>query len=174
MKKRRLLYLAYCTVFFLLLYVTASAQQTIRGTLRTPNGEPLIGATVTIKGTGTSVTSNTNGEFSINAPVGSTLVVSYIGFDNKEVTVTDTNPLSIQLQTSNQEMQQVVVIGYQTVRKRDLTGATGLVNMENVNKVTSQSVAEAIQGTVPGVTVRNGGAPGANATIEIRGVSNFG
>ncbi len=174
MKKRRLLYLAYSTVFFLLLYVTASAQQTIRGTLRTPNGEPLIGATITIKGTGTSVTSNTNGEFSINAPVGSTLVVSYIGFENKEVTVTDNNPLNIQLQTSNQEMQQVVVIGYQTVRKRDLTGATGLVNMENVNKVTSQSVAEAIQGTVPGVTVRNGGAPGANATIEIRGVSSFG
>ena len=67
------------------------------------------------------------------------------------MTVTDTNPLSIQLQTSNQEMHQVVVIGYQTVRKRDLTGATGLVNMENANKVTSQSVGEAIQGPCPGL-----------------------
>src|SRR4029079_6356676 len=65
-------------------------------------------------------------------------------------------------------------IGYQTVRKKDLTGATGVVNMTNANRVTSQSVGEEIQGLVPGVTVRNGGAPGSNPSIEIRGVANFG
>jgi TonB-linked SusC/RagA family outer membrane protein len=150
------------------------AQQAVRGTLRSSTGEPLAGATVTVKGTNTRTTTNGNGEFTISAPVGSTLVVTYVGYANQEIPVRDNNPLSIQMQAANQELQQVVVIGYQTVRRRDLTGATGVVNMENVNKITAQSVGEAIQGTVPGVTVRNGGAPGANPTIEIRGVGNFG
>src|SRR4029078_4348994 len=71
-------------------------------------------------------------------------------------------------------MNEVVVIGYQTVRKRDLTGAAGVVNMTDASKISAQSVGETIQGLVPGVTVRNGGAPGSNAAIEIRGVANFG
>ena len=78
MKKKRLLNVGAGTIFALLLSLSALAQQTIRGTLRTPTGEPLIGATVTIKGTSTSVSSNSKGEFSINAPVGSTLVVSFV------------------------------------------------------------------------------------------------
>jgi TonB-linked SusC/RagA family outer membrane protein len=173
MKKRRLLYLLCCASFCLLLSANAEAQQTTRGTLKTPTGDPLIGATITVKGTKTSVTSNSNGEFAINAPVGSTLVISYIGYDNQEVTITDANPLSIQLQTSNQELQQVVVIGYQTVRKKDLTGATSVVNTENTNKIVAASVGEQLQGAVPGVTVRNTGAPGTAPAIEIRGVASF-
>lgn len=174
MKKRRLLYSASLFCLMILYSIAAWSQQTIRGTLRSTTGEPLVGATVNIKGTTTTVISGANGEFVINAPVGSTLVISYIGYGSREVSVTDASPISIQLQSNNTELQQVVVIGYQTVRRRDLTGATGIVNIENVSKVTSQSVAEAIQGTVPGVTVRNGGAPGSNPSIEIRGVSNFG
>lgn len=173
MKKRRLLHSAFLTCLALAFSLSVLAQQAVRGTLRSSTGEPLAGATVSVKGTTNSVSTNAAGEFTINAPTGSTLVVSYVGYTNQEVAVTGA-PLTIQLQATNQELQQVVVIGYQTVRRRDLTGATGVVNMENVNKITSQSVAEAIQGTVPGVTVRNGGAPGSNATIEIRGASNFG
>jgi TonB-dependent starch-binding outer membrane protein SusC len=78
------------------------------------------------------------------------------------------------LQIGDSTLNEVVVIGYQTVRRKDLTGAAGVVNMNNANRITSQSVGEAIQGLVPGVTVRNGGAPGSNPSIEIRGVSNFG
>jgi TonB-linked SusC/RagA family outer membrane protein len=171
MKKRLRLYL---TIFAAALFSIVHAQQPVRGTLRSSTGEPLAGATITIKGTGNSVTTDANGQFTINAPVGSILVVSYVGYSNQEVRVLDSNPLSVQLQATNQEMQQVVVIGYQTVRRKDLTGATGVVNMNDVSKITAQSVGEAIQGVVPGVTVRNGGVPGANPTIEIRGVSNFG
>lgn len=174
MKKRRLLHSTSLTCLALAFSLGVWAQQSTRGTLRSATGEPLAGATVKVKGTNTSVTTNAAGEFTINAPVGSTLQVTYVGYTPMEVTVTGNAPLNVQLQAGNQELQQVVVIGYQTVRRKDLTGATGIVNMENVNKITSQSVAEAIQGTVPGVTVRNGGAPGQNATIEIRGVSNFG
>jgi TonB-linked SusC/RagA family outer membrane protein len=173
MKKKRLLYRSAGLFFALVLSLYIFAQQNIRGVLKTPTGEPLVGATVAVKGSTTSTTTNSNGEFSINAPVGSTLVVSYIGYTTQEVAVTDTNPINVQMQTSNQELQ-AVVIGYQTVRRRDLTGATGVINMNNANRVTAQSVGEAIQGLVPGVTVRNGGRPGAESTIEIRGVSNFG
>ncbi|HTM93151.1 MAG TPA: carboxypeptidase-like regulatory domain-containing protein, partial [Flavisolibacter sp.] len=173
MKKKRLLYRSAGLFFALVLSLSIFAQQNIRGVLRTPTGEPLIGATVAVKGSNTSTTTNSNGEFAINAPVGSTLVISFIGYTTQEVPVTDTNLINVQMQTSNQELQ-AVVIGYQTVRRRDLTGATGVINMNNANRVTAQSVGEAIQGLVPGVTVRNGGRPGAESTIEIRGVSNFG
>jgi hypothetical protein len=150
------------------------SQQTIRGTLRSSTGEPLVGATVTVRGTQNSVITNANGQFSINAPVGAVLLVSYVGYATQEITITDSSPLNVQLQSNNQEMQQVVVIGYQAVRRKDLTGSTGVVDMSSASRVTAASVGEAIQGLVPGVTVRNGGAPGQNATIEIRGVGSFG
>lgn len=148
------------------------AQQTITGTLRSESGAALPGATVTVKGTKNSVVTNANGQFSINAPVGSTLVVTYVGYTPQEVTVTDNSALNLQMQASSQELQ-TVVIGYQTVRRKDLTGATGIVDMTSANRLTAGSVGEAIQGLVPGVTVRNGGAPGQNSTIEIRGVASF-
>ena len=151
-----------------------SAQQMIKGTLRSQTGEPLPGASVSVKGTNTAVTTNSKGEFTINAPVGSVLVVSYIGYNNQEVTIADANtPLNIQMQANNQELQQVVVIGYQTVRRRDLTGAVSVVNSENTSKIVAASVAEQLQGTVPGVTVRNTGNPNQAPVIEIRGVASF-
>src|SRR4051812_40501308 len=173
MKKKRLLYVFFCAFFCLLLNANAWAQQTVRGTLHTATGTPLAGATVSVKGTATSTITDDQGRFSINAPVGSTLVVSSVGYEGKEIAVTGSD-ISETLQTSNASLDAVVVIGYQTVKKRDLTGAAGVVNMNDAGKITSQSVGETIQGLVPGVTVRNTGAPGSNAAIEIRGVANFG
>lgn len=173
MKKRRLLHSAFLLLTAILFSAVVMAQQSVRGTLRSTTGEPLAGATVTVKGSNTSVTSNANGEFSINAPAGSTLVVSYVGYATQEVTIQNNNPVNIQLQATNQELQQVVVIGYQTVRRRDLTGATAVVNTENTSKIVAASVGEQLQGAVPGVTVRNTGAPGAAPVIEIRGVASF-
>ena len=144
-QKKRLLYV-FSILMCLFITISASAQQTVRGILRTPTGDALAGATITVKGTTTSTTTNTNGEFSINAPVGSVLVVSYVGYVEQEVTIADGSSLNIQLQPSSQELNAVVVIGYQTVRKRDLTGAAGVVNMADAQKITSQSVGEAIQG----------------------------
>lgn len=148
------------------------AQQTITGTLRSEAGAALPGATVTVKGTNNSVVTNANGQFSISAPMGSTLVVTYVGYTPQEITVTDSQPLSIQMQASSQELQ-TVVIGYQTVRRKDLTGAIGIVNTENTSKIVASSVGEQLQGMIPGVTVRNTGAPGAAPVVEIRGVASF-
>src|SRR6478609_8842611 len=169
--KRRLPYLFLLTALCFNLCV--QAQQTIKGTLHSATGDPIVGATIAVKGTRNQTTSDASGQFSINAPVGSTIIVSYIGYATREVDITDENPVTLVLQQTNAEMQQVVVIGYQSVRRKDLTGATGIVNMTDVSKITAQSVGEAIQGTVPGVSVRNGGAPGSEPVIEIRGVSSW-
>ena len=173
MKKRRLLKSAFSALLALLFSVCVLAQQTVRGTLRSSTGEALAGATVTVKGTNTSTTTNSSGEFSINAPAGATLVVSYVGYTNQEVSVAGTDPLNIQLQANNQELQQVVVIGYQTVRRRDLTGAVGIINPAAANRNVANTVAESIQGLTPGVTVRNTGQPGGGAKIDIRGAGTF-
>ncbi|HWJ29026.1 MAG TPA: carboxypeptidase-like regulatory domain-containing protein, partial [Flavisolibacter sp.] len=172
MKKR--LRVCMAIIAAMMVCFNVSAQQMIKGTLRSQTGEPLPGASVSVKGTNTAVTTNSKGEFTINAPVGSVLVVSYIGYNNQEVTIADANtPLNIQMQANNQELQQVVVIGYQTVRRRDLTGAVSVVNSENTSKIVAASVAEQLQGTVPGVTVRNTGNPNQAPVIEIRGVASF-
>ena len=173
MKKRRLLHTVTLVCLALLLSAGAWAQQSIRGTLRSSTGEPLSGATVTVRGTSISATTNAAGEFTINAPVGSTLVVSYVGFTTQEVPVQSDAPLSVQLQASAQDLQQVVVIGYQTVRRRDLTGAVGVISPTAANRNVSNTVAEAIQGLTPGVTVRNTGVPGGAAKIDIRGAGTF-
>jgi len=163
-------------LFFLAFGLGALAQdRTITGRVVSgSDSQPLVGVSVTVRGQNRTATTDANGTYSISAATGATLVFTSVGFTAQEQTVGADNTINITLASSTAALNEVVVIGYQSVRRRDLTGATGIVNMTNVSKITSQSVGEAIQGTVPGVTVRNGGAPGSNPTIEIRGVSNFG
>ena len=169
MKKKKVLHQLMIISFALLLCLGVQAQQRITGILHSSANQPVIGATVTVKGTNTSVTSDNNGRFSINAPLGSTLIISSVEFVTKEVTAAST-PMNIELQVNDSTLNEVVVIGYQTVRKRDLTGATGVVDLTNSNKITSASIGESIHTLIPGVTVRNGGAPGQNSVIEIKEV----
>ena len=172
-QKRRLFKFSISIAVAILFSLGAFAQRVISGTLKSPTGEPLSGASVTIKGTKKYTVADAKGTFTIDAPEGSTLVISFVGYKTKEVTARGT-AINETLDVGEDVLSDVVVIGYQTVRKKDLTGAAGVVNMADANKISSQSVGEAIQGLVPGVTVRNGGAPGSNAAIEIRGVANFG
>src|SRR5687767_10727741 len=132
--KRRLQHAAllFCSVLFLTLPVWA--QQTVRGTLRAPSGEPLPGATVTVKGTSRSVVTDANGQFVIEAAPGSTLVVSSVGLQPREIAVTGSD-INETLQSTDALLNEVVVIGYQSVRRRDLTGATGVINTQNTERV---------------------------------------
>ena len=170
--KKQVFKLAANIALALLLSLNVFAQSLITGTLKNPSGAPLSGATVTVKGTNNSVSADANGNFSINAPAGSVLIISAVGFKDREVTPTG-NLANVTLDLNDETLSDIVVIGYQTVRKKDLTGATGIVNMGDAKRISAQSAGEAIQGLVPGVTVRNGGAPGAGSTIEIRGVNSF-
>jgi TonB-linked SusC/RagA family outer membrane protein len=147
----------------------------IRGRVVNTQSEPLAGVSIQEKGTNNGTTSGPDGTYSLEiTDPGATLVFSYVGYQARELKVAGLTEINVTLIAESTSLNDVVVIGYQAVRRKDLTGATGVVNMEDANKITSGSVAEAIQGLVPGVSVRNGGAPGQNSTIEIRGVSNFG
>lgn len=172
MKKDRLLYFALATLMALFLSAAVYAQQVIRGTLRAPSGEVLAGATVTVKGTNQTVITDANGQFTINAPVGSTLVVSSVGFAGREITVTG-DEINETLQPAEGTLNEVVVIGYQSVRRRDLTGATSVVNTQNTQRLAPRSLPEQLQGMAAGVAVRTGGAPGQEAVVNIRGLSTI-
>ena len=170
--KKRLLFATFTIVasFLCTCTIFAQAQQPVKGTLRAITGEVLPGVTVSVKGNNQSVTTNENGQFTIIAPAGSTLVFSSVGYQNREI-VTDGTEINERMEVSNTSLNEVVVIGYQTVRKRDLTGATSIINPANTSKLASRSLPEQLQGMAAGVAVRTGGAPGQEAVVNIRGLS---
>lgn len=146
----------------------------INGTVSASSGETLPGVSVSLKGGSKTVVTDINGRFSINVPENSVLVFNYVGYTRKEIPVYSTSTVNVVLQSSDTNLNDVVVIGYQTVRRKDLTGATGSINTANTEKLVSRSLPEALQGQTPGVAVRNGGAPGQEAVVNIRGLATFG
>lgn len=146
----------------------------ISGTVKDASGETLPGVSVSVKGGGKTVVTDAMGKYSITVPENATLVFNYIGFSAKEVVVGSSPVINVTLESSNTALDDVVVIGYQTIRRKDLTGATGSVNTGNTEKLVSRSLPEALQGQTPGVSVRNGGAPGQEAVVNIRGLATFG
>ncbi|WP_188315930.1 TonB-dependent receptor [Chitinophaga agrisoli] len=138
------------------------------------SGQPLVGVTVQVKGGTGGTTTDAAGKFSLSVPEGATLVVSYLGFGKQEVKATD-GMLRIALIATNTGLNQVVVIGYGTEKKKDLTGAIASVKAEDLTRTASNSFTTAIQGKVPGVFIsQTGGAPGAAASVRIRGVGTTG
>ena len=171
-QKKRLLKLLTFTAVAMLLCTSIFAQQTITGTLKSATGEPLSGASVNIKGTSKFVIANENGVFKIDAPAGSTIVISSVGYKTKEMVSAGVD-INETLDAAEGTLNDVVVIGYQSVRKKDLTGAVAIINPAQANRNVASSVAESIQGLAAGVTVRNSGTPGAGAKIDIRGAGTF-
>jgi TonB-linked SusC/RagA family outer membrane protein len=145
----------------------------LKGQVIDENGEGLPGATLKIKGTNNGVITDLDGNFSIELELDNTIIFSFIGYLSQEVVVKNQDFLTVEMNQDFQSLEEVVVIGYQTVQKRDLTGSTSVINPESASRVTATTLAESIQGLAPGVTVRTGGAPGASAIIEIRGVGSF-
>lgn len=162
-------------LFLLLLALAGFAQQrTITGrVVSSTDNQPLPGISVTLKGTSTATSTDANGNYSISASNGATLVFTGVGLAPQEAIVGAGNAVNVTLQNTAGTLNEVVVIGYQSVRRRDLTGATAVVNTENTSRIVAASVGEQLQGNVPGVTVRNTGNPGAAPVIEIRGVASF-
>jgi TonB-linked SusC/RagA family outer membrane protein len=161
-------------ILLLLLTVAAYAQdRTVTGVVQTATGESLPGATIIVAGTNAATISDPDGKFSIAAQNGQSLRVSFIGYLPSDIPVTDQTTYTIQLAEDAQNLQEFVVIGYQSVRRSDLTGATGIIDTQNTSKRIARSIPEALQGATPGVTVRNGGAPGQEAVVNIRGLSTL-
>ncbi|HSN60880.1 MAG TPA: TonB-dependent receptor plug domain-containing protein, partial [Ferruginibacter sp.] len=162
-----LLLISLCTL------TAVTQNKNISGRVTAANNQPLQGVSVLVKGTSVGTSTDANGMFSISAAPGATLVFSYVGATPQEVIVGENNSVNLSFASVDEAMTEVVVIGYQTVRKKDLTGAVGVVNPAAANRNISNTVAESIQGLVAGVTVRNTGTPGGAAKIDIRGAGTF-
>ena len=153
----------------------AVAQQTakIKGTILDQNGEPIIGANVLVKGTTNGTITDFDGNYELDAPVGSTLVVSFIGYKTIEVKAT-AEKQTIKLAEDTETLDEVIVVGYTTQRKESLTGAMTTVKSDKLKDVTTPSVENMLNGKVPGVYVAPGsGQPGAGGAVVIRGQASL-
>ncbi|MCF8716238.1 TonB-dependent receptor [Joostella atrarenae] len=162
-------------LFLIFAMVSANAQtKTLTGTVADSQG-PLPGVNVIVKGTTNGITTDFDGNFEVsNVTVGDVLSFSYIGFKSKEVEVTSLDPLNVIMEEDTQALDEVVVIGYGTQKKSDLTGSVGQVDGGDIDKYTYSDASQALQGRMAGVSVEaNGGAPGANAIVTIRGSSTL-
>ena len=139
------------------------------------NGSALSGVTVTVKNTQNGTTTDEAGNFSITAPQGATLVFSSVGFQENEVTVSSNTSLTVRLIAADKGLEEVVVVGYGSQRKRDITAAVSSVNIDDLGELPSRNVTQMIQGQAPGVvaTQRNG-TPGGEFEVRIRGVGSLG
>ena len=160
-------------LFLLFLSLGAFAQQSVSGLITDNSGTPLPGVNVIIQGTNVGVSSDFDGNYQINADNGQILVFSYIGYESVELTVNGANQ-DVKMTESDSELDEVVVIGYGTVRKKDLTGAVDLVTEKNFAKGSVVSPQQMIRGKVAGVSiVSNSGAPGDDSNVLIRGIGSL-
>ncbi|WWV68032.1 TonB-dependent receptor [Parabacteroides sp. AD58] len=147
----------------------------ITGTVVDPNGEAVIGANVVVKGTTNGTITDMDGKFSLEVPEGAMLLVSYIGYGDYETKVGNQSNLSITLKEDSQALDELVVVGYGTMKKKDLTGAVGAVKGDDLAARRTTQLSTALQGATSGVLVtRDNSAPGATASIKIRGVTTIG
>jgi TonB-linked SusC/RagA family outer membrane protein len=149
----------------------------IEGTVKdAATGQPLPGVNIVIKGTAQGASTDFDGNFTLsNVPVNSVLVVSYLGFKTKEITVTNDDRLEILLEEDAESLSEIVVIGYGTQTKKEVTGAVSVVASETIDELKPTRVEQALQGQVAGVNVTSAsGSPGAGVSINIRGISTNG
>lgn len=160
-------------LFFVVFAATAYSQDvTITGTVTDANSEPLVGVNVLVKGTTTGAITDIDGNFSVSGKKGSTLVFSYIGMLTQEVVYKGT-ALRVVMKDDSKALEEVVVIGYQTVKKSDLTGAVAVVDTKEMKKSAAGTLASQMQGLATGINVRSSGRAGEDASIEIRGVGSL-
>ncbi len=161
---------------FLCISSAALAQKTVTGTVVNDKDKtPVAGATVTVRGTKISTATGSGGAFSIAVPAGKTLlVVSSVGFDAHEVDITSQDSVSISLMQNSGALDQVVVTGYTSQKKKDLTGSVAIVNVAEMNRQPTNQIANQLQGQASGVTIVGSGQPGETPEIRIRGINTFG
>lgn len=148
---------------------------TINGTVvAAQGGEPLPGVNVLVKGTNIGVATDFYGNYSIEASESDVLVFSYIGFKSQEITVGSGHTINASLELDNTSLEEVVVIGYGTQKKADLTGSVAVIDASEVQKVSNNDISQLLQGRAAGVMVTTDGQPGASPNIRIRGVGTFG
>jgi TonB-dependent SusC/RagA subfamily outer membrane receptor len=162
---------ALMLLLFLLFSVTSIAQHiTIKGKILKQDGQPVSRASVLIKGTTEGTTSDDAGNFQISVSPNSTLVISAVDYETKEIKIGDQTSINVTLVEVNKTMGEVVVIGYTTLRKRDVTGSTVSLKGETLNEIKAPNIVNQLQGRAAGVdVVNNGSTIGTTGQIRIRG-----
>ena len=150
----------------------ANAQQVnVSGVIKDATGETVIGASVMVKGTKTGTVTDLDGRFYVECTPGATLVISYIGYQTQEVKAAD--GMNVVLQEAANDLNEVVVTGYTTQRKADLTGAISVVSVDDIAKQNENNPIKALQGRVPGMNISADGSPSGTATVRIRGIGTL-
>ena len=162
-------------LFLLCLFpMGALAQSLVKGTVNDEAGEPIIGASVTVVGKKTGAVTDLNGQFSVSAASDDRLEISYVGYVTQKVNVNGRQNISVVMKEDAQMLDNVVVIGYGTMKKSDISGSVASVNTEQMMRRLPTNIAEGLQGAAPGVMVTmQDGAPDANAAVRIRGVATI-
>jgi TonB-linked SusC/RagA family outer membrane protein len=151
------------------------AQHTITGKVTDEIQEGMPGTTIQVKGTTLGTISDLNGNYSIVVPKNNmTLIFSFVGYKTQEVAVENKSIIDVTMEIDISELESVVVVGYGSQRKQDITGAVAVVNTDDLAKSSYTNISDRLQGRVPGVTVRTSGEPGSIGDVYIRGVSFFG
>ena len=151
-------------------YGQAGKQMKVSGTIVDENNEPLIGVTLIVKGASAGTVTNLDGNYTIQAPENGTLVVSYIGYENQEIKVNKRSKIDVKMKPSAVALDEVVVTGYGSIRRSDITGSVASVSAESISKVAATSVTDALMGKMPGVQITTAdGALDAEVNIRVRG-----
>ena len=155
----------------LMVTTVARAQQPISGTVRDAKGEALIGVSVKQAGTQNGVTTNVNGQFTLNVPQGASLEFSYIGYNTQ--TQRAVNGMVVTMQEDNQLLEEVVVVGYGTMRRKDVTSSITTVQAKDLNQGVFTDPGQMLQGKVPGLVVSSTADPNGAPSITLRGASTL-
>ena len=158
-------------IMFTILSLTfMHAQFTVNGSVLNETGDPLIGVSILVKGTNTGILSNDDGKFTLNLPSGNeTLVLSYFGYEKTEVAVNSRTQLTITLNPAVTSLDEVIVVGYGTVKKKDLTGAVAQIDAAKIAHQSPNSVTDILRANVPGLNVGFSNSPKGVSQLEVRG-----
>ena len=174
MKKHSIFLFLLSAMLLFSINLQSQNTKTITGKVTDEKGEGIIGANVIVKGTGTGTITDVNGMFSLQVPNNAILVISYLGYDTKEILVGDKNSYNVQLSESSKYLEEVVVVGYGTVNKRSFTGSVASVKSEELTSLKTLSPSAGLQGRAAGVNVTtSSGLLGVPTKINIRGINSI-
>ncbi|MEZ4802954.1 MAG: TonB-dependent receptor plug domain-containing protein [Gelidibacter sp.] len=164
-------------LLFLFLFVVSisfAQEMTVTGTVTSSeDGMPLPGVNVIVQGTTTGTNSDFDGKYSLKVQKGAVLEFSSVGFKTQSVTVVSQTTIDIVMIIDVESLNEIVVVGYGTQKKEDLTGAISTVKSEDIQKVPTSNIAQSLQGKISGVQVISSGSPGDSPTVRLRGVGSF-
>ncbi|WP_423997546.1 SusC/RagA family TonB-linked outer membrane protein [Maribacter sp. IgM3_T14_3] len=166
-------FLTFC-ILMTHLAVFAQNEISVSGTVTDDNGQPLPGASIIVKGTTTGTQTDFDGLYALNnVPNNGTLVISYIGYSTQEIAVNGQTTMDISLSEDSQALDEVVVVGYGTQKKADLTGSIATIKTEDITRTPTSAAMQSLQGKVAGLQVVSSGAPGTGPTIRVRGIGSY-